>query len=115
MEIKEARVTGLFSYRVEIGEFFGADKAALWVTMREASAQELAAIAISDPKKAGEEFLFLLPKLIIESGFTEDGVPASAQEVAALIASKGTLFSYVLQEWQGSLPLPKGKSPKSVR
>lgn len=115
MEIKEARVTGLFSCRVEIGEFFGVEKPALWVTMREATAQELATIANSDPKKAGEEFLALLPKLIIDSGFTEDGNAASAQEVAALIASKGTLFTYVLQEWQGALPLAKGKSTKSGR
>ena len=108
-------MTRLFACRVVIGDFIGGKKPAMGVTMREATAQELATIANSDPKKAGEEFLALLPKLIIDSGFTEDGNAASVQEVAALIASKGTLFSYVLQEWQGSLPLAKGKSTKSGR
>jgi hypothetical protein len=119
MEIKEARMTGLFSCRIEFGEFFGAAKSDLWVVMREATAQELASFASTfsnkDSLKASEEFTSLLPKLIIDSAFTDNGEKASMQEVAALIQSKGTLFSYVLKEWQESLPLAKGKSTKSER
>jgi len=113
MEIKEARATGLFYCRVEFGEFFGLDKEALWVRMREATAEELAQFATSDAKKAGEAFMALLPKLITESGFTDNGVSASPDAVADIIKAKGTLFSYVLLEWQQSLPLAKGKSTKS--
>ena len=113
MEIKEARATGLFSCRIEFGEFFGADKEALWVRMREATAEELSAFAASEAKKAGEAFMALLPKLVLESSFTDGGVAATPESVADIIKSKGTLFSYVLMEWQQALPLAKGKSTKS--
>lgn len=113
MELQEARVTGLFSCRVEIGEFFGVDKHQEWVLLREATAGELAQMAANEGKQASEEFTKLLPGLIRESSFTADGKPATAAEVAKVITDKGTLYSYVITEWQASLPLAKGKSTKS--
>ena len=113
MEIQEARVTGLFSCRVEFGEFFGVDKHQEWVILREATAAELAQLAMNEGKQASEEFMKILPSLIRESSFTVEGKPATAADVAKIITDKGTLYSYVITEWQASLPLGKGKSTKS--
>ncbi len=113
MEIRAARETGLFSCRVEIGEFFGAEKHQEWVKLREATAGELSQMAGTDGRKASEAFMEILPSMILDSSFTTDGKPASKEEVAKIITDKGTLYSYVIQEWQASLPLAKGKSTKS--
>jgi hypothetical protein len=115
MEVREARETGLFSCRIDFGEFFGAEKEAEWVKLREATAGELAKIAVGDGAKASEAFMALLPALVLESSFTVEAKPASPEAVADIIKSKGTLFTYVITEWQQSLPLPKGKSKKSER
>jgi hypothetical protein len=112
MEISEARETGLFSCRVEIGEFFCGEKDEAWVVLREATAKELASIAVGDAAKQSEQFMALLPSLIIETGFTDDGKPASAADVCKLIEAKGTLYTYILTTWQAALPLANGKSAK---
>jgi hypothetical protein len=115
MELKQARETGLFSCTIEIGEFFGEETEAVVVKLREATARELAMIATNDTQKAGEAFIALLPSLITGSNFTSDGVPATSQEVANIILSKGTAYAYVMKRWQESLPLAQGKSAKSGR
>ena len=113
MEIKEARETGLFSCKVEIGEFFGVEKELEWVQLREATAKELSSIAVNEASKASEAFVVLLPSLVLDSSFTVDGQKASAADVCKIITDKGTLYGYVLTEWQASLPLAKGKSAQS--
>lgn len=115
MEIKEARETGLFSCRIEIGEFFGLDSGAEWVRLREATAGELAKLAANEGANAADAFMGLLPSMILESSFTVDGKPAPAPDVAKIITDKGTLYTYIITEWQQSLPLAKGKSVKSGR
>jgi hypothetical protein len=113
MRIEQARDEWLFTTRVFVGEFFGGAKEDEWITMREASAKELASIALNDAAKGAEAFSALLPALVVESSFTAaDSGPAPAKEVADLVISKGTLFTYVLTEWQAALPFAQGKSTK---
>ena len=113
MEIKEARATGLFSCRIEFGEFFGVDKHQEWVQLREATAGELSKMAANEGAKASEEFMTLLPTLILDSSFTIEGEKATPADVAKIITDKGTLYSYVITEWQKSLPLAQGKPARS--
>jgi hypothetical protein len=112
MEISEARETGLFSCRVDFGEFFGGEKSDAWVVLREATAKELASIAVGDTAKQSEAFMGLLPSLIVDSVFTDGEKPASPQEVSELLMSKGTLYAHVMTTWQTSLPLAREKSAK---
>lgn len=113
MELKEARETGLFSCRVNIGEFFGIEKELEWVQLREATAGELSKMAVNDGSKASEIFMGLLPELIVDSSFTVNGEKAKPADVCKIITDKGTMYAYILTEWQASLPLAKGKSTKS--
>jgi hypothetical protein len=113
VELKAARETGLFSCRVEIGEFFAVEKHQEWVLLREATAGELSQMAANEGKDASSAFMKLLPTLIKESSFTVEGKPATPGEVADIIMAKGTLYSYVITEWQAALPLPQRKSTKS--
>jgi hypothetical protein len=115
MELSEARKSGLFSCRIDIGEFFGLDPEAEWVKMREATAGELAQMSGNDGKNANETFMKILPSLILESGFTVEGAPAKAEDVAKIITDKGTLYGHVITEWQKSLPLAKRKSAASAK
>lgn len=115
MDINEATAVGFFKERFYIGDhFYNEDgspmkKKELYIVLREPTAAELQKFGSTNKDEAAQikALQQLLPKCILESNFTSGEEDATAQEVGAVIMNSSSLFFYLQEVWQKSLPLAK--------
>lgn len=111
MKLSEAADKAVFKVQVDIGEQLGlADPHDVWVELREPTYQELLVIGRGggDATVAVEATSKMLPSLIVDHNIeAESGGRATSEDVAGVIRSSARLFSHVMEQWQGALPLAK--------
>ena len=111
MRLSEAQVSAVFKVKIDIGDRMGQKRPEdAWVTLREPTYAELAEASNGgdDTLKSVENMSGLLPALIVAHNFeVTDGEKATPDQVAGILRSSATLFTYVLRVYQEALPLPK--------
>lgn len=109
MKLSEAQDKGMFKTRVELGQFYDLPNEEAWVELREMTNEELNEIAFAngnDEKQIGKSINQYLTKnlkaFIIDHSYTKDdeSTPASADEVAKHLRTRGFVINYVVQQWQ---------------
>jgi len=107
MEIKAAR-NFITTKRIELGEFFGGDEGA-FIIIREPSKTELfdlsKAYGSEDESKAAASIGKLLPNLITDHGFTDNGKKVPAGKVGELIESITNCWTFVYNQLSEVLPI----------
>jgi hypothetical protein len=66
-----------------------------------------------DSKTNYEILQKLLSKKLVNHSFTEDGVKAKNEKVAAMLLDSGRQFTNIIQIWMESIKLDEKKSGKS--
>ena len=115
MKLSEAKKTGFFRVRINIGQFFeGCKEEDVFVTLREPTYAESKAAGDGEAEDA---FIDLLPQLLTDHNFEGDnGGAATAKEVVDMLKNSTSALVYVVKKWQEALPLTKltaGSSGKS--
>ncbi len=118
MKITEARSKGLFSTKIDLTPVFEDEEQNTlegeYVVFRELTADEQTSLEKVDPSEYATAFKKSLPDLIVGSSFTDDeGQEAKPKDVADLILSSTSVFSYVIEKWGESLPFVKRSKKKS--
>lgn len=117
MKLSEAKKTGFFRVRINIGQFFeGCEENDVFVTLREPTYAESRSVG-GDEATADDAFIGLLPSLLTDHNFEKDnGGAATAKEVIEVLQNSTSALVYVVQKWKDALPLTKltaGSSGKS--
>jgi hypothetical protein len=105
----------MFKNRIEIGEFFGEEKANVWVEMSELSRDEVMDLKrLQGDDQATLDFIEkIFPEKITNHNFyNESGEQADTPVVIDLLKSSITLYTHVLKNMSNS-PFRKATESKS--
>lgn len=109
MDIKEAR-NFITTEKIDLSKFLGDEES--YIVIREPSKIELFDLSKSyegdDESKAAVYIGRLLPDLIVEHNFTDNGKPANNKKVVELIDSMTGCWQYVYGELTAVLPITEG-------
>ena len=111
MRISEAQ-EGMFSVKIEIGQYFGVKPNEAWIKMRETNEKESFAFT-----QNSEENVKLLRKIwpdcIIDHNFVDDDDdPASLEKVINLLKKSGDCITYICERWMQENPMVKRNAGK---
>lgn len=77
-----------------------------FIELRELTLSEFSALG-EDGKKNVEALDKIMPQLIIDSSFTNNGTPATGQEVVAILRGTGSLYTEILDRFINTIPFSK--------
>lgn len=107
MGYKISQAKGFFSAKIEVGEYFGAAKEAVYVILREPCEDET--FQFTDDKERNMAHLKKLWKacLIGHNFVNDDDTEAGTETVIGIIQGRGWLLSHIIEEWNKKIPLTK--------
>ena len=108
---------GIFKVKIEVGEYFDMNKADLFVTLREPTAEEALSfkeIANKENNNVDEKKMFaMMPSMIVEHNFEEEAnKKISTDEVWNLIMQRAACATDVVTTWSNNIPLANKKLEK---
>jgi hypothetical protein len=101
MELNEAKENYIFKVKIPIRE-----NSEDYIVLREPTTKQFAEFSETDDKHNFAVLCKLMPSCIVESSFTNNGEPASAQQVADFVSGSSTIQSDIINKWASSLPFP---------
>jgi len=113
MDIKKAKGF-ISSTKVDLSDFFGGEEA--YIVLREPTTPEFYRLQEGAEKDGDavylENFLQLMPALIVEHGFTANSKPATNEAVAGILQERMEITMKVVEAFQGTVPLLQAKPKK---
>ena len=99
MKISEAVNNYVFKTKIEL------DDDGNFIELKEPTMAQVQRLSNKDDEKVFAEIEKIFPSCIVDSSYTDDnGNPATADDIAKMLESTGTLKAEVLQTWIESLP-----------
>ena len=106
----------LFSKKIGVGQFFGAEKDAACIELKETSMAVSAKIyqASGDAEKLATAFNEILPSIIVDHDLWKDEAHKyTAEEVAKMVAGRAELCAYLRGRWFKEVLFSQGKESDS--
>ena len=112
--MKLSDVKGVFKARVEVGDFFGVEKADAWIEVREPTQEEILSATLAKSKDATGMMIEIVGECISDHNFeNEAGEFAKIEEVLDVLKAKGFMFMRVFHAWEVGFPLASTTAGKS--
>src|SRR5574344_1184579 len=101
MEITDFKKKALFTQRIDLSDAM--EESNTFIELRELTITELASLG-EDGKKNLEALDKIMPQLIIDSSFTNNGDKATGQEVTTILRGTGSLYTEILETFMQKIP-----------
>lgn len=112
--MKLSDVKGVFKARIEVGDFFGVEKADAWIEVREPTQEEILSASLAKAADATGLMIDIVGKCISDHNFeNDDGTFSTVEQVLEVMRVKGFMFMRVFHAWEAGFPLESATAGKS--